>query len=57
MMRGRAGETLKAMGITLALARVRTPVRTMLERTGFMLAIGEDHIYASVEAGAEAFGR
>lgn len=50
-------DELKAMGITLALARVRAPVRSMLEHTGFTLAIGEDHIYASVEAGAEAFAR
>ena len=50
-------DELKAMGVTLALARVRAPVRTMLEHTGFTLAIGEDHIYASVEAGAEAFAR
>ncbi|HEV8191991.1 MAG TPA: SulP family inorganic anion transporter, partial [Ktedonobacterales bacterium] len=48
-------QDLRAEGIELALARVRTPVRGMLQRTGFTDAIGNDRIYASVEAGVEAF--
>jgi sulfate permease, SulP family len=50
-------DELKAGGITLALARVRTPVRMMLENTGFIETIGADHIYPSVEAGAAALAR
>jgi len=46
-------DELKAGGITLALARVRAPVRTMLESTGFIQTIGDEHIYLSGEAGAE----
>jgi hypothetical protein len=51
------GDKLKAMGIMLALARVRTPVCKMLERTSFSQTIEEDHICSSVEAGAEALAR
>jgi MFS superfamily sulfate permease-like transporter len=47
-------DELKTMRIALALARVRTPVRAMLERTGLADTLGKDRMYASVEAGVEA---
>lgn len=47
-------DELKAMGIVRALARVRAPVRTVLERTGQTDTRGKDRMYASVEAGVEA---
>ncbi|MGH2515635.1 MAG: SulP family inorganic anion transporter [Ktedonobacterales bacterium] len=48
-------DELKTMGIALALARVRTPVRTMLELTGLTDTLGKNRIHASIEAGVETF--
>jgi high affinity sulfate transporter 1 len=42
-------------GAHLALARVRTPVRAMLDRSGALKAIGEQHLYPSVEQGVADF--
>jgi MFS superfamily sulfate permease-like transporter len=50
-------DELKAMNIALALARVRTPVLTMLTRTGLTDTIGKERIYPSVEAGVEEFAQ
>ena len=51
-------DDLSATGVELALARVRTPVRDLLERSGFTDATGFKYprqLYASVEAGVEAY--
>jgi len=58
-----AAETLKRLqsnlagkGISLRFARVRDPVRGMMEKTGLASALGPGHIYESITAGVEDFG-
>ena len=46
---------LKAEGIQLMLASVRTPIRAMLQRSGVAKTIGEAHLYSSIEEGVQAF--
>ena len=46
---------LKKEGIALELARARDPIQDMLRRTGVIKAIGEEHIYRTIEEGVEDF--
>jgi sulfate permease, SulP family len=46
---------LKAQGIDLLLANVRTPIRDLLERSGVAQVIGEKRIYPSIEEAVEGF--
>jgi high affinity sulfate transporter 1 len=43
--------TLRKRGIDLYLVRVRWPVRRVLRRSGFMSALGEDHLWHSISQG------
>jgi sulfate permease, SulP family len=52
---GELQEELKQGGAELWLARVRAPVRGMLERAGLARSIGEEKIYPSVHAGVQAY--
>jgi MFS superfamily sulfate permease-like transporter len=46
---------LQAQGASLELANVRGPVHDMLQQGGFMRAVGEGHIYSSIQEGVDAF--
>ena len=46
---------LTADGIQFQLARVRDPVRAMLQRSGVATLIGEEHIYHTVDEGVRAY--
>lgn len=52
---GELREELEQGGAELWLARVRAPVRGMLERAGLAHSIGEERIYPSVDAGVRAY--
>ena len=42
-------DTLDAAGVDVSWARVRQPVFDMLERSGLMKRIGEDHVFLEVD--------
>jgi SulP family sulfate permease len=45
---------LEREGITMAFAAAKSPVRTMLDRTGLAGRVGRDRMFPSVAAAAEA---
>jgi len=45
---------LEAEGIAVAVAAAKSPVRTMLERTGLAGRIGPDRMFQTVESAIEA---
>jgi high affinity sulfate transporter 1 len=47
-------EDLRARGIELRLAHARAGVRDRMRRTGFMAALGEDHLYPSTQQALDA---
>jgi sulfate permease, SulP family len=48
--------TLRSGGITLGLAEVRQPVADRARRTGVLDAIGEDHLFHTIDAAVKALG-
>ena len=48
-------EDLEAADVAVTFARVRGPVRDMLERAGIMELVGEDAIYLEVDDAVEAY--
>jgi MFS superfamily sulfate permease-like transporter len=53
----RIHERAHAAGIKLKLCRVRTAVRSVLQQTGLLDAIGEQNLYASIRSAVEAAAR
>ena len=47
---------LADMGITLAFARVRDPLRDMMNRAGVEAAVGPERFFDRVRHGVKAFG-
>lgn len=47
---------LAGKGIALAFARVRDPVRDMMQRAGVEAAVGAEHSYDRITDGVKAFG-
>lgn len=48
---------LEAEGIAIAIAAAKSPVRTMLERTGLAARIGSGRMFATVESAVEALSK
>jgi SulP family sulfate permease len=48
---------LSERGVTLAVSRVRTPLRDTLARTGLLERIGEENLYPTTSEGVRAFRR
>jgi MFS superfamily sulfate permease-like transporter len=48
--------TLRSGGMTLGLAEVRQPVVDRARRTGVLDAIGEDHLFHTIDAAVKALG-
>jgi SulP family sulfate permease len=47
-------EDLRGRGVELRLAHARAGVRDRMRRTGFMAALGEDHLYPSTQQALDA---
>jgi high affinity sulfate transporter 1 len=50
-------DELEAQGMTIAVAAARSPVRSMLDRTGLAGRIGPDRMFPTVESAVEALSR
>ena len=48
--------TLRSGGMTFGLAEVRQPVVDRARRTGVLDAIGEDHLFHTIDAAVKALG-
>jgi high affinity sulfate transporter 1 len=48
---------LEAEGIAIAIAAAKSPVRTMLDRTGLAKRVGPDRMFPTVESAVEALSR
>jgi high affinity sulfate transporter 1 len=52
---GELVRTLRSAGIDFAVAEVRQPVLASAGRTGLLAAIGEDHVYLTIDQAVDAF--